>query len=177
MASRWPRPFKELEFPGEAVEMAAVQETIRSIRNLRSQVQLPPIQRVPVVLRPSSEMKAVLEEEREQLTRLALAEPLLIDTRAAKPRQALTAVVSPQIEAYLPLSGVIDLEAEVARLKKELLQVEKEFKRATANSPTRDLLQAPPECGGEGKEPPPGADLPQGDIEPAHRGADLHICL
>ncbi len=144
--SPWPEPCGELEFPGEALEMAVVQETIRAIRNLRSQVQLPPARRVPVVLRPSPEMKTVLEEEREHLIRLALAEPLTIDSQAAKPRQALTAVVNPQIEAYLPLGGVIDLEAEVARLQKELQQVEKEFERTDGKlSKPGFLQQAPPE--------------------------------
>lgn len=146
VVSRWPQPCPELEFSREAAEMASVQEVIRAIRNLRSQVQLPPTKRAPVILRTSEKIATVLEQESHQLARLALAEPLTIDSRAAKPRQALTAVVSREIEAYLPLSGVIDLEAEVARLQKELQQVEKELKRTRGKLANRGFLQqAPPE--------------------------------
>ncbi len=144
--SSWPVPSRELEFPRETAEMAEVQEVVRAIRNLRSQVQLPPARRVPAVLRTSQKMKTVLEQEGHQLTRLALVEPLTIDCRAAKPRRSLTAVVSREVEAYLLLSGVIDLEAEVARLQKELQQLEKEFKRTSGKLSNPEFLkQAPSE--------------------------------
>ncbi len=145
--SSWPRSYPELEFPREAAEMETVQEVIRAIRNLRSQVQLPPTKRSPVVLRVTGEkIKTVLEQEIRLLARLALVEPLTFDCGGSKPRQALTAVVGREIEIYLPLKGVIDLEAEVARLQKELQQAEKELKRAGSKIASRGfLLKAPPE--------------------------------
>ncbi|HHX87924.1 MAG TPA: class I tRNA ligase family protein, partial [Firmicutes bacterium] len=140
----WPQYCKGLEFPREAAEMAAAQEVIRAIRNLRSQVQLPPTKRAPVVLRTSEKIKTVLEQESHQLFRLALADPLTIDSQVSKPRRALTAVVSREVDVYLPLSGVIDLEAEIARLQKELQQVEKDLKRTRGKLANRGFLQQAP---------------------------------
>ena len=47
------------------------------------------------------------------------------------PRNALTAV-SGGVTSYLPLKGLIDVEKESARLKKELENIENEIKRTTA---------------------------------------------
>ena len=74
VVSPWPRPCRELNFPRESTEMAMVQKVIRAIRNLRSQVQLPPTRRSPVVLRATAELEGVLRQESHQLARLALAE-------------------------------------------------------------------------------------------------------
>ena len=146
VVAAWPREDSRLKFPFEADAISLVQEAIRAVRNLRSQVQLPPGQTAPVILKPSPEAAAALEQERHQLSRLAFAEPLTIDPAAAKPRQALTAIVGEELEAYLPLAGVIDLEAEVGRLKKELQQVEKELRRTEGKLRNPGFLKkAPPE--------------------------------
>ena len=142
----WPRQDSRLDFPGEAEALSLVQEAIRAVRNLRSQVQLPPRQAAPVILKPSPEAAATLEKERHQLSRLSFAEPLTIDPAAEKPRQALAAIVGDELEVYLPLAGLIDIEAEIGRLKKELKQVEKELRRAEGKLQSPGFLKkAPPE--------------------------------
>ena len=142
----WPRQDSRLDFPGEAEALSLVQEAIRAVRNLRSQVQLPPGQAAPVILKPSPEAAATLEKERHQLSRLSFAEPLTIDPAAEKPRQALAAIVGDELEVYLPLAGLIDIEAEIGRLKKELKQVEKELRRAEGKLQSPGFLKkAPPE--------------------------------
>ena len=146
VAAAWPQPHAGLEFPAEAAAISLVQEVIRAVRNLRSQVQLPPGQGAPVILKPSPEKEALLERERHQLCRLAFADPLVIDPAAAKPSRALTAIVGEGLEVYLPLAGVIDLEAEVGRLEKELQHVEKELRRTEGKLQSDGFLKkAPPE--------------------------------
>ncbi len=146
VVSSWPQFIDQLQFPQADKEMTLVQEVIRAVRNLRSQVNLPPGRKAPVLLRASGWSAATLEQERHQLTRLAFAEPVQIDPKAAKPRQALTAIVGEEVEAYLPLAGVIDLEAEVARLEKELAQVQKELRQARNKLHNPDFMKkAPPE--------------------------------
>ncbi|NLA26821.1 MAG: valine--tRNA ligase, partial [Firmicutes bacterium] len=92
IVSAWPKQDPRLEFTGAAAAIALLQEAIRAVRNLRSQVQLPPGQSVPVTLKPSPEAAVALEGERHQLSRLALAAPLTIDPAAPKPPRALTAI-------------------------------------------------------------------------------------
>lgn len=125
----WPQPVKNLEFPQDAKDFALVQEVVRAIRNLRSQVQLPPGKKAPVIVRAGGDAETCLEEESHHINELAFAEPITVDPEIAKPKQALAAILGEGIEVYLPLEGVIDLEAELTRLKKELSQVEVEIKK------------------------------------------------
>ena len=146
ITASWPQKHPALDFPAEAGAVSLVQEAIRAVRNLRSQVQLPPGQAAPVVLRPSPEAAAVLEQERHQLARMAFAEPLTIDPASVKPRQALAEIVSEELDVYLPLAGVIDLGAEIDRLQKELQQVETELRRTVGKLQNPKFVKkAPPE--------------------------------
>ncbi|HQD05604.1 MAG TPA: valine--tRNA ligase [Bacillota bacterium] len=146
VVSSWPEVREALRFPKEAAEMARVQEVIRVLRNLRSQVQLPPGRRVPAVVRPDEEIRACLEEESHQISRLSFSEPLTVDSRAEKPDKALTGIVGKDIEVYLPLAGVIDLEKEIRRLEKELKQVQQDLQRTQKKLNSQGFLsQAPPE--------------------------------
>ena len=130
VAAPWPLFCASLCFPEAAREMALVQETIRAVRNLRSQVNLPPGRKAPLLLRASGWAAVSLDEERRQLARMTFAEPVEISAYAAKPGQAITAIIGEEVEAYLPLTGIIDLSAEIARLEKELFQVNTELRQA-----------------------------------------------
>ncbi|NMD42111.1 MAG: valine--tRNA ligase [Firmicutes bacterium] len=152
IVSSWPQPHPRLNYPAEAAAVTLLQEAIRAVRNLRSRVQLPPGREAPVILRPSADAAAVLESGRHQLSRLAFAAPLTIDPSAEKPRQALAEMIGDQLEVYLPLAGVIDLEAERSRLGKELQQLEKELLRTRGKLENpRFMKKAPPEIVGREK--------------------------
>ena len=137
VVAAWPQPKETLIFPEEAADMALLQEVARVIRNLRSQVQLPPGKKAAVIVRAKGRAAACLDQERHHLSRLTFTDPLTIQPEVAKPEQALTAIIGEDIEVYLPLEGVIDLDAEKARLEKELDQLQAEIKKTTGklNSP------------------------------------------
>jgi valyl-tRNA synthetase len=137
VVAAWPQPLELLSFPEEAADMALLQEVARAIRNLRSQVQLPPGKKAAVIVRAHGRSAACLDQERHHLSRLTFSEPLIIHPEVAKPKQALAAIIREDIEVYLPLEGVIDFEAEKARLEKELHQLQTEIRKTDGklNSP------------------------------------------
>ncbi|HSW35661.1 MAG TPA: class I tRNA ligase family protein, partial [Candidatus Limnocylindrales bacterium] len=120
----WPQPRANLFFPDEAAEIALIQEVARAIRNLRSQVQLSPGKKAPVIVRAHGWAEKCLNEEKHHLSKLTFSEPLTIHPEVLKPRQALTAIIGDGVEVYLSLEGVVDLEAEIIRLGKEVVQVQ-----------------------------------------------------
>jgi valyl-tRNA synthetase len=64
------------------------------------------------------------------LQRLAgLEEAAVTLTLEEKPQQALTAVVD-DIDIYLPLAGLVDVQQELARLQKEWEKMDSELTRA-----------------------------------------------
>jgi valyl-tRNA synthetase len=128
MLAPWPQADEaELDDVSEA-EMALLMEVTKAARNLRSEVNVGPGKKADLVLlTDNEETKRMLEAGRDYLLGLASLQGLTIaDTKSEKPAQAVTAVVR-DIEVYLPLSGLIDLEKERQRLQKDAAKVEQEI--------------------------------------------------
>lgn len=87
-------------------------------------------------------MRARVEAWRETLVRLArLSEITFTDAPPAKSVQLL---VRGSVAA-LPLEGIVDLAAEVARLKKEKAKAEGEIKKVDAKMANADFVARAPE--------------------------------
>ena len=80
------------------------------------------------MLKPASELPA---HEIEVLRILLNAEPLEVDA-AFQPKKGTPAALTPLGELFLPLDGLIDVEAERARVGKEVAKVESELEKVTA---------------------------------------------
>ncbi len=144
VVAAWPQVDNNLTFTEEASDMAMFQEVARAIRNLRSQVQLPPGNKTEVFVRAAGKIAVCLDEERHHLSKLAFAEPLTIKPEVEKPKQALTAIIGEGVEVYLPLEGVIDLEAERVRLEKELDQLQTEIKKTEGKLNNSGFMEKAP---------------------------------
>ena len=144
VVAAWPQPGEKIYFPEDVEQMDMVQEVVRAIRNLRSQVKLPPDQKSPVMVKAGGRFAVCLEEETHHIQRLASVSNFSVDPEAVKPKQALSAIISEEIEVYLPLEGVIDLEAERARLYKELSQLEAEIKRTQSKLNSSGFIEKAP---------------------------------
>ncbi len=115
--------------PAEAWEAAALedfsllQETIRAIRNLRAEKKVPPARRIPAMLVGGGRTE-LLEAQAALIAALAGLdrEQVSIQTAGDKPADAVTLVVGP-VEVHIPLSGMVDLDAERLRQEKELAGV------------------------------------------------------
>ena len=123
----FPQGDESLIDPDIADDMSFIQESISAIRNLRKQVNLAPSQAVQIHARVAEARQAHLfEEYQTYLQRLAKVEELNAGVDIQKPRACLAAVVR-NIEIFMPLSGLIDIEAEKQRLGKQLEKIEKEL--------------------------------------------------
>jgi len=110
-----------------ADEMSFIQESISAIRNLRKQLNLPPSTGIRIVIRLAEEkQKELFEAYSSYLAKLAKVESLECGIGIDKPRPAIAAVVR-NIEIFLPLSGLIDMQAERDRLGKQLAKLEQEM--------------------------------------------------
>jgi valyl-tRNA synthetase len=134
----------------EAVEtqMSLMIELIRTIRNIRSEYNVEAGRRIKAYI-VAGEQYDLLSKHREIITTLARldeAELNLVSSLAEKPAQAVAQVISGGIEIYLPLAGMIDLEAERERTQKDLAQLEQRITAGRNKLNNANFVQkAPPE--------------------------------
>ncbi len=141
----WPEPSPDLVDERARKEMDIVMNVIRAIRNLRSEVNIPPGQKSPVIIRVPAKEKDILNQELLVMERLAWAHPVEIrDPQDEKPARALTALIG-DVEVYLPLEGVIDLDQEISRLEKTRKELEKDLEKVSAKLVNKNFLNRAPE--------------------------------
>ncbi|ATY84344.1 valine--tRNA ligase [Kyrpidia spormannii] len=145
VAAEWPVPEDQyFDAPGAAV-VEEWMELIRRVRNVRSEMNVPPGKPVPVLVRPADqEALRDFEGGEVYLRRLAGIDPLDFDLHAVPPSKSVTEVLG-RAELFIPLEGVVDLEGEIRRLEKELEQLGKEVDRVRAKLDNPSFVaKAPP---------------------------------
>ncbi len=127
----WPQPFDEdfMEHYGlddcYASFVESKHELVRLGRNLRGEFNLPSNQKIPYVLQPAESLS---DYELDTLRILLNAERIQVATQYDAPK-GTPAVPSSLGTLFLPLEGLIDVEAEKARLEKELEKIAKEVEK------------------------------------------------
>ncbi|MCE5285391.1 MAG: valine--tRNA ligase, partial [Pelosinus sp.] len=130
MIAAWPKVEQVLKDEASEKAMNDMMETIKAIRNMRAEVNVPPGKKCDVILHLQSKAgENLFSANIQYIKTLAAAETVEIFAAGAKkPDNAMTAVAS-GVEIYLPLKGLIDIEKETARLNKEIVSLDKELAR------------------------------------------------
>lgn len=123
-------------------EMNWVMPFVTGIRSIRSQMNVPPKKKVPVLLKDASDKdRFYLERNRTFLMSLAGIETIEI-LEGEEPAAATTLVG--QMEILIPMAGLIDKEAEIARLEKELAKLDKVIKQSSGKLANANYLDKAP---------------------------------
>jgi valyl-tRNA synthetase len=130
MLARWPEPEPALLDEEAEGRMDLAVALIRGIRNRRAEYDVTPGKRIPALI-AAGDAAGWLDEQRAVLCALAKldADALSIQLAIEPPAQAATVVVG-DVVAYLPLAGLVDLEAERGRLSKTLAGIEDRIDRS-----------------------------------------------
>ena len=107
-------------------ELGFVMELVGALRNIRTETGIPPSKEITALILTHDEEKLLLlERERGHLVRLGRVS-LQAAQNGEKPKGAAASVVQ-GAEVFVPLLGVIDLDAEKTRLEKEIAKSKKEL--------------------------------------------------
>ncbi len=125
IVARWPQADPARYDEAAEAGMALLMEIVRGIRNVRAEYNVQAGKRIPATIAAGKAL-TLLEARRPLFVFLARLDEaaLQIVPESEKLPQAATIVVG-EVVIYLPLAGMIDLEAERARLRKKLAGVEK----------------------------------------------------
>ncbi|KTS04313.1 valyl-tRNA synthetase [Methylobacterium radiotolerans] len=124
-------------------EVGFVVDLVSQIRSARSETNVPAGAQIPLVMVGAApEVRARAEAWRDTLLRLArLSEITFAET---PPKNSVQLLVRGSVAA-LPLEGVVDLAAEVARLRKEQGKAQGEIKKIDAKLGNADFVARAPE--------------------------------
>ena len=155
MKAAFPEAQAHMIDPEAEEQMETLMAVIVAIRNIRGEMNVSPALKVEVVCLcdQGSQLELLAEHERTiadlaKVSRLTVARA----GEMSKPKYAAGAVVG-NMEVFLVLKDVLDLESESNRLRKELAKLEKEFGLTHRKLSNDDFLQkAPPEIIGKERE-------------------------
>jgi valyl-tRNA synthetase len=153
MVSDFPRVQENEIYPREEARMELIMKVIGAIRNLRSEMEIPPGKKVEAILYcPKKETLLILEENRLYLENLGRTEKLGLESGGQRPKASATAIVD-EVEVYLPLKGLINLDEEEKRVQKELGKVLEDLSRTQRKLQNQDFVsRAKPEAVEKEKE-------------------------
>ena len=130
MLKSWPAVKAELDFPEEAKQMEGIMEIIRTIRNLRAEMNVAAGKRTHLMLLPNEGWQDTLSGAGAYFQRLAGASAMSLLERSADVHEKTVSAVTKACTLYIPLGDLVDFEKEIARLTKELENVQREISRA-----------------------------------------------
>jgi valyl-tRNA synthetase len=130
MLSAWGDASLFLDYQSDADSFDVVLRGIATLRTMRAETGINPGQKLKGVFATSnSKFKNLLKKAEKDILFLARLSELHIQDSPNPPPVKATSVTPDGIDAYLDLGGIIDVPAEIARLKKEIhksgLEIEK----------------------------------------------------
>ena len=147
MVQPYPRVVEHWRRPGVEADVAFLTDVIRAIRNLRSEINVPPQREVEVVFydgdrespRRQQRMDFLKAQEPYILALARVGSVAYAAESTARPKAAATAVVG-STEIFLPVSESMNLVEEETRLGKEMGKVEVELARTKKKLDNKEFL-------------------------------------
>lgn len=132
MLAEWPKADRALSNQAAEVEATLIIEATVAIRQIRHDLKLSPKKPVDAVFASSDESKIkLIKDHEDEIKILAGLGSVSYEQAGHKQGQAAKAVVS-GVELYVPLSGLVDIDKEISRLRAEIASIEAELSKAQA---------------------------------------------
>ncbi|SDZ04762.1 valyl-tRNA synthetase [Evansella caseinilytica] len=141
----WPEKNEELIDEQAEKDMQLLQEIIRSVRNTRAELNVPLSREI--TLHINADTDAILSQLRRgqsYLERFCRPGEWKMGTGLTAPEKSMSSVLS-GVELYLPLAGLLDLDAEISRLEGELKRLDGEVTRVQKKLSNEGFVAKAPE--------------------------------
>ena len=128
IVAKWPEIRDEYMFDGEEEAVERIKEIIVGIRNIRNTKNIHPSKKselIIVTLKYKDEIKAV----EPILEKLGFANKVTVVEKLDQPLKNAMSIILNDIEVYIPMEGLIDIEEERKRLEAEVTRLEGEVAR------------------------------------------------
>jgi len=142
----WPLCSEEEIFEEAEKNLEFIMEAVRSIRNIRAEMNVLPSRKARAIFIPSSsKTKQYIETGAKYFSTLAnITEVSIVGDKSEIGEDTASSVIY-GTEIYLPLADLIDYEKEIERLNKEKARLEDELKRVNGKLSNEKFLSKAPE--------------------------------
>lgn len=142
----WPTYDEALNNEKAEKDMTFIMEAIRSLRNLRAEMNVPPSRKAKVMAYTSEEAKDAFINGGAYLEKLASASEVTFLDNKDNLDNNLVSVVVKGGELFLPLLDLVDREKELERLNKEKTKLEGEILRVEKKLSNERFVSKAPEA-------------------------------
>ena len=146
MIASWPERKAEWDFEAEEEAVEIIKEAVRSIRNVRTGMNVPPSKKAKVfVVSEDEAIREAFENGKVFFGTLSYASEVVVQAdKAGIDEDAVSAVTSKAV-IYMPFAELVDIEKEVERLHKEEEKLNKELARVKGMLSNERFVSKAPE--------------------------------
>ncbi len=141
MIAKWPAYRPELDFAADEREFARVMEAIRGIRNVRTEMNVPPSRKAAVYV--DTQYEEIFRASAAFFQRLASASELRL---THEPVEGAVQVATQSARIFLPMEELIDKQKELERLNREKAGCEKEIALLSGKLSNEKFVSRAPEA-------------------------------
>lgn len=146
MISNWPEYTEEYNFAKEEAAVETIKEAVRSIRNIRSEMNVAPSKKAKVfVVSEDSDICEIFENGKVFFATLGYASQVVIQSDKSGIEDDAVSVVIPKATIYMPFAELVDIAKEKERLEKEVQKLEKELVRVNGMLSNPNFVSKAPE--------------------------------
>lgn len=129
--AKWPEVRPEFAFSADEKQMEGLMEIIRTVRNLRAEMNVQAGKRTHIGLIPKEGYEDMIAVAEPYLQRLAYASNVMVGDTTLMQNEKVVGAVCAAAELRIPLGDLVDFEKEIARLEKDEKNLENEIARAS----------------------------------------------
>ena len=126
-------------------KMKLVIDTVTGIRSIRGELNLPPSLELKAIIKTSDGAGNILKENIAYISKLAKTSSIDIGYDVSKPEDAAFAIM-PEMEIFIPLKGLLNVDAEIKRLSKEITKVEESLSVVKKKLSNREFINRAPKA-------------------------------
>ena len=141
MMAKFPAYDESLNFADDEREFGRIMAAVKAIRNVRAEKNVPPSRKAHLFI--DTDFTDTFEKGSSFFERLASASDVTVG-KNLKVENAVMAVTD-SAKIYLPMGDLIDREAELKRLRKDLENCEKEIKSTEGKLANKEFVSKAPE--------------------------------
>lgn len=147
MISSWPEFKTEWDFKADEEAVEIIKEAVRSIRNVRTGMNVPPSKKVKVfVVSEDEAVRTVFENGKVFFASLGYASEVLVQADKEGIDEDAVSAVTGKAVIYMPFAELVDIDKEIERLKKEEAKLTKELARVNGMLGNERFISKAPEA-------------------------------